>query len=91
MINSSKWKEHELEMLSSGMTDEEVMKVTGRTLKAVQNKRYEVTGHYRHDYEPSYKNIPKDVMLGACRSDEAKEARIIILAKRIGVKIKGVR
>lgn len=89
-MSYSKWKDRELDMIREGLTDDEIMLNTGRSLTAVQNKRYELTGHYKDDYAPEYFKTPKDVMLGACKSKEAREARIIFLAKKLGVRIKGV-
>ena len=90
MANCTKWKQNELDMIRQGLTDDEIMIQTGRSIGAIQNKRYDLTGHYKDDYVPEYYKMPKDVVLGACRSEEAKEARIILLAKKLGVRIKGV-
>lgn len=90
MINQTKWKEEEIDMIFKGNTDEYIMKQTGRSILAIQSKRYELTGHYSSEYESPYKNMPRDISCGYCRTPEAKEARVLILAKRLGVRIKGV-
>lgn len=86
-IKWTKWKEEEINMILKGETDEYIMSMTGRSVLAIQSKRYELTGHYRSDYEPPYKDMPRDV---SCRTPEAREARIIILANKLGVRLKGV-
>ena len=50
MINQTKWKEEERDMILKGETDEYIMSMTGRSVLAIQSKRYELTGHYRADY-----------------------------------------
>ena len=90
MINQTKWKEEEIDMILKGETDEYIMSMTGRSVLVIQSKRYELTGHYRSDYESPYKDMPRDLSCGYCRTPEAKEARIIILAKKLGVRLKGV-
>lgn len=90
MINQTKWKDEEIDMILKGETDEYIMSMTGRSVLAIQSKRYELTGHYRSDYESPYKDMPRDLSCGYCRTPEAKEARIIILAKKLGVRLKGV-
>ena len=77
------WSEEEIKMLKT-MSDEEIVEITGRTLKAVKMKRYREGGHYiAEDRDRIYR--PQS----AYESKETRIAKIIMLAKKLGVKLFG--
>jgi hypothetical protein len=78
-----KWTKEETEMLKT-MSDEEIVEKTGRTLKSVKMKRYRESGHYiAEDKEKIF--APQS----AFESKQSRIAKIIMLARRLGVKLKG--
>lgn len=68
-----RWTHEETEMLKT-MTNEEIAVKTGRSIGSVANKRYSVHG--------TYSTIPEDYKTMG-------EYRILVLAKRLGVKLLG--
>lgn len=78
-----KWTDEEVKMLKT-MSDEEIVEKTGRTLKSVKMKRYRESGHYiKEDKEKIF--APQS----AFESKQSRIAKIIMLARRLGVKLKG--
>ena len=79
---SSRWTFEEELMIKNGLTNSEVSKLTGRTEKAVQMKRYKMTGRCEA--------LPRE---GDSREEtRAKEFRILKiknLAHKLGVKLFG--
>ena len=75
-----KWTKEEVEMFKT-MSNEEIVEKTGRTLKSVQMKRY----------REGIKEDPDKIRRppSAFESKETRIAKIIALAKRLGVKLKG--
>lgn len=80
-----KWTDEEVKMLKT-MSDEEIVKATGRTLKSVKMKRYRESGHYIKGAEDKDKIFAPQ---SAFESKETRIAKIIALARRLGVKLKG--
>lgn len=74
-----KWTKEEVEMLKT-MSNEEIVRLTGRTLKSVKMKRYRMSI-----------NSPKELCAppSSFESKETRIAKIIMLAKRLGVKLFG--
>ena len=73
-----------MNLLVSGMSDEEIAEKTGRTIKAIRLKRYDMTGHC------VFENVePTRTYSAATDPLEARIGRIMALAKRLGVKLLG--
>lgn len=79
-MKSPNWSDEHKQLLFSDKTNEEIMAITGRTMKAVRSARYNRTGFYTEDRRPK----------GDERKKHRSEARIISMCKRIGVRIEGV-
>lgn len=79
------WTDAELAMLYTNLTNEEIAKEIGRTKKAVRKKRYLITGHYVEN-EKQRDPMPPHISVF---DERYKEARILSLAKRMGVKLYG--
>ena len=80
-----KWTDEEVKMLKT-MSNEEIVKATGRTLKSVKMKRYRMENHYIKDAEDRDKVFAPP---SAFESTKMRIAKIIAHAKRLGVKLKG--
>ena len=80
-----RWTDEEVKMLKT-MSDEEIVKATGRTLKSVKMKRYRESGHYIKGAEDKEKIFAPQ---SAFESKQSRIAKIIMLARRLGVKLKG--
>lgn len=78
-----RWTDEEVKMLKT-MSDEEIVKATGRTLKSVKMKRYRENGHYIKENKDKI-FAPQS----AFESKQSRIAKIIMLARRLGVKLKG--
>lgn len=91
MRRQKKWTADEIALLKTDMTNAEIAQETGRTLESVKNKRGKVTGHYTSllEIRDAYKKTPQ--VHAEYLDQTAKDGRIIVLAKRLGVRIKGVR
>ena len=80
-----RWTREEVELLSSGLSDYEVAKRIGRTVKAVNNKRR------RERVEPvdvpPIETIRIPPVVG--QPTITKNLRVSILADRLGVKLRG--
>lgn len=91
MRRQKKWTADEIALLKTDMSNADIAQETGRSIDSVRKKRFEVTGHYTTVLlkRDAYK---KTTQVNAEYLDQvAKEGRIIVLAKRLGVRIKGVR
>jgi len=74
-----RWTNEEVRLFEQMFTDREIAAMTGRTLKAVQMKRYNLGLNAKEDT-----TTPGDLM-----AQETKEWRILSLCKRLGVKLFG--
>ena len=84
-MKGTKWSTEEIELLYMDKSNQEVADLTGRTLEAVKRKRSYMTGHTVPEHErlrAIKENINKESRI-------KKECRIIAIAKRIGVKLRG--
>lgn len=90
-MTGKKWTEEETILLWTDMTNEEISKKTGRSMDAVRTKRFNLTGHYTTPSETKRrKYIHVTPVTNALLDEQMKRNRIIVLAKKIGVRIKGV-
>lgn len=85
------WTSEEKRMLRSEMTNEEIARETGRSVKAVVSARYRHTGH---QVQRSKWRDPYQTEIGIAKekvSKIEKEARLLALCKQLGVRIGGMR
>ena len=76
----SRWTPEEVKLFDAGFTNKEIAEMTGRTIKAVQMKRYNM----------SFKSsTPDSTTPGDLMAQETKEWRILTLCKKLGVKLFG--
>ena len=78
------WSIDEMNLLVSGLSDEEISEKTGRTIRAIRLKRYKMTGHCvseKLDETRTYSAVTDPL--------ETRIERIKALAKRLGVKLLG--
>lgn len=79
--------DEEIALLYTDMTNQEIEQKTGRSRNAVRKKRYQKTHHYvelKRQRELEYNFTPKPFV-----SEYNKQARIIALAQKLGVKLYG--
>ena len=74
----NKWTEEELALLWTFMPNEDIAEQIGRTVSAVESKRYQVTGYYTHR-----------TLLAQARKIPPRERHLYALAEQLGVKIGG--
>lgn len=79
-----KWTKQQRDMLWSDMTNEEIADATGRSLIVVKRARFYYTGHTVH------KDLARDNAEEARKKTEG-EARILNLAKKLNIKIGGMK
>ena len=79
-----RWTPEEISLLYTDRSSEDIAEELGRSVVGVKRMRYYHTGHYipRDKAEPTERE-----QLSPLRS----EVRILDLAKKIGVKLEGVR
>ena len=85
---SKLWTLEEELMIKNGMSNEEVAQRTGRTIKAIEQKRYRLTGHC----VPPERVWTADEVRRSPASFDTKETRIDrikALARKLGVKLFG--
>ena len=75
------WTDKEIKLFFIGYSDEEIAKRTGRTLRAVENKRRRIITVESVEYDPITYNPYKDL------TREQKITRIYDLADKLKVKI----
>ena len=85
------WTKSEVELLKSSMTNEDIAEITGRSEKAVGAARYRVTGHKVEPEKWGPKLQRKDDIAIMKAEQITKEARLLTLCKRLGVRIGGMR
>lgn len=78
---SNMWTDREVNYFRQGLSDEEIVQKTGRTLTAVAKKRSKLTWFT--------KGVEEDGIVTPCMlmTQEEKEERIYKLAERYGVKL----
>ena len=81
-MKGSRWSFEEELMIKNGLTNSEISRLTGRTEKAVQMKRYKMTG--RSEAPPREGNTSPEQA-----TKEYKILNIKMLAKKLGVKLFG--
>ena len=74
-----RWTNEEVKLFEQMFTDREIAAMTGRTLKAVKMKRYNLGLNAKDD-----PTTPGDLM-----EQKTKEWRILALCKKLGVKLFG--
>ena len=90
-MRQKKWTANEVALLWTEMTNWEIAQQTGRTPDSVKKKRFSVTGCYTRQSDKRDER-KKTIQANTEYIDQLeKEHRIILLAKRLGVRIKGVR
>lgn len=82
MKKREQWSKEEDELIMNGLSDDDIMELTGRTVLSIQTRRYHLTGHYTPN--PPHKYTKKQW------NQKLKENRIYVLAGKLGVRIKGV-
>ena len=75
------WTDKEIKLFFIGYSDEEIAKRTGRTVRAVENKRRRIINVESVEYDPITYNPYKDL------TREQKITRIHDLADKLKVKI----
>ena len=91
-MTGKKWTENETMLLWTELTNKEICEQTGRTMDAVRTKRFNVTGHYTTPSETKRrKYIHVTPVNNALIDKQTKVNRIIAMANKLGVRIKGVR
>lgn len=91
-MTGKKWTEEETILLWSDMTNEEISEKTGRTMDAVRTKRFNLTGHYTpSDARKGRKAVYVSPVHSEYEDQRTKTNRIIVMASKMGVRIKGVR
>lgn len=85
------WTKSEVELLKSSMSNEEIAVITGRSVKAVGAARYRTTGHKVEPERWGPKYQTKDEVAIQKAEQIRKEARLLELCKRLGVRIGGMR
>ena len=83
-----KWTLEEELLIQKNLTNEEVAKIAGRTLRAVKEKRYKMTGHTEAEVQ---KWTDNDVRRSPASLEtvETRIDRIKALARKLGVKLLG--
>lgn len=84
-MRQMRWTKAEINLLSSGLSDYEIAKKTGRTLRAVQSKRSRVHMEMGLSTPIEYIRIPPVVG----QSGFEKTIRIKELAGKLGVRLGG--
>ena len=84
-MSHKNWTKDEIALLRSDLTNEQIVKKTGRTFYSVINKRKKVIG--RCDVKPVEVQYPLEKESDKW-TDEEKETRITTLAWRLGVRLK---
>ena len=80
-MQGRRWTDEEILMIKNGMKNQQIAVITGRTVKAVEMKRYKLTGKCE---------APRDSEVST--ESKAKEFRILnikMLAQKLGVKLFG--
>lgn len=91
-MTGKKWTESEKALLWTDMSNKEICEATGRTMDAVLTKRFNETGHYVPPKEARRREYIRTSAANSTWVDEiTKVNRIIILAGKLGVRIKGVK
>ena len=83
-LMENRWTKDEIELVYTDMTNEEIAKQIGRSVGAVREKRYRMTGHKVPPCQVVEKETPK-----MANGNKDKEWRLIALAKKLGVKLFG--
>ena len=82
------WNDSEIELLDTDLSDEDIANITGRTIRAIQRKRYKIFGHYTAD-ESRQRDKVLRLAVPTPMSDSTKEARILTLAKEMRIRLQG--
>ena len=80
------WTKEEEQMLFTDMTNEDIAAALGRTVKAVQTKRYRMTGR---SVEGARQKITRREKEANQKPSPTKILRICEMARRLGVKLLG--
>ena len=84
-LKQNLWTEEEVNLIKAGLSAKEIAEKTGRTENAVwaKKKNLKKTGFFVKEVE--YLRIPP----GEALSQEEKEIRLMLLAKKMGLRIGG--
>ena len=80
------WTDDDKALLFSDMSNKEIAEKVHRSVKAVESRRYKLTGHY---VETEKQKPPELTPRRPVMDDTYKKARIIALAQKLGVKLYG--
>lgn len=89
MTKHKMWTKEELDLIRQGCSDKTIMTVTGRTLKAIKQKRWQITGHEVPSSDLFVDDKPREILpVSSFWSEEYKVSRICNLAEILGIRLK---
>ena len=78
------WTNDEIQLIFKGLPKADIARITGRSMRAVEAKMYRLQGRTADLQPEAVKKAPSSML-----SKETKHFRILSLAKRLGVRLKG--